>query len=120
MMTLLSRGLRMSRLRSPKSFLVNSASRDVSAMKFSSSEDKERPIIGAFPEEPSCSKTGEQGRREEISDGDPGGGGDLDGVDRRVLVSLGEGFPSGDGERSRLMSLWSSIDGEHRAREGEP
>jgi hypothetical protein len=35
------------------------------------------------------------------------------------LASLGEGFPSGEEELSRLMPLWSSIDGE-RAREGEP
>jgi hypothetical protein len=66
----------MSRLRSPKSFLVNCVPRDVSAMKFSSSEDKEISIIGAFPKEPPCSNTGEQGRREEISDGDLGGDGD--------------------------------------------
>jgi hypothetical protein len=109
----------MSRLRSPKSFLANSASQEVSAMKFSSSEDKERSITGSFPEELLCSKTGEQGQREEISDGDPGGGGDPDDVDRGVLTWLGEGFSSGEGERSRLMSLWSSIDGEQRTREGE-
>jgi hypothetical protein len=89
-------------------------------MKFSSSEDKERSITGAFPEELPCSKTGEQGRQEEVSDGDPGGGGDPDGTGDGVLASLGEGFPSGEGERSRLMPLWSSIDGEQRAREGEP
>jgi hypothetical protein len=35
-------------------------------------------------------------------------------------VSLGEGLPSVEGERSRLMPLWSSIDGEQRAREGKP
>jgi hypothetical protein len=89
-------------------------------MKFSSSEDKERSIIGAFPEEPSCSNTGEQGWCEEISDGDPGGGGDPDGADGGAFASLGEGLPSREGERSRLMPLWSSIDGEKRAREGEP
>ena len=89
-------------------------------MKFSSSEYKERLIIGAFPEEPPYSKIGEQGRREEIFDGDLGGGGDPDSVDGGVLALLGEGFPSGEGERSRLMPLWSSIDGEQSAREGEP
>jgi hypothetical protein len=62
----------------------------------------------------------EQGRREEISDGDHGGDGDPDGASGVVLPSLGEGLPSGEGERSRLMPLWSSIDGEQRAREGEP
>jgi hypothetical protein len=111
---------RMSWLRSPKSFLVNSVPREVSAMKFSSSEDKERSITRAFPEELPYSKTGEWGRWEEISDGDPGGGGDPDGAGGEVLVSLGEGFPSEEGESSRLMPLWSSIDGEQRAREGEP
>jgi hypothetical protein len=60
MMTLPSPdGPRMSRLRSPKSFLANSASREVSAMKFSSSEDMERSIIEAFLEELPCLKTGE-------------------------------------------------------------
>jgi hypothetical protein len=48
-----------SRLRSPKSFLANSASREVSAMKFSSSEDMERSITEAFLEELPCLKTGE-------------------------------------------------------------
>jgi hypothetical protein len=121
MMTLLSPGgPRMSQLRSSKSFLVNSASREVSAMKFSSSEGKERSITGVFSEELPCSKTGEQGWREEVSDGDPGGGGDPDGTSGGVVASLDEGFPSGEGEHSRLMPLWSSIDGEHRAREGKP
>jgi hypothetical protein len=69
MMTLPSPGgLRMSRLRLPKSFLVNSASREVSAMEFFSSKDKERSITGGFPEELPCSKIGEQGQREEVSD----------------------------------------------------
>jgi hypothetical protein len=89
-------------------------------MKFSSSEDKERSIIGAFPEETPCSNIDEHGRREEISDGDPGGDGDPDGTDGGVLVSLGEGLPFREGERSRLMPLWSFINGEQRAREGEP
>jgi hypothetical protein len=112
MMTLPSLGgPRMSQLWSPKSFLANSASREVSAMKFSSSEYKERSIIGAFPEEPSCSKTSEQGQQEEIFDGDPGGGGDPDGVDGGVLVSLGKGFPSGEGERSCLMPRKEMGDG---------
>jgi hypothetical protein len=64
--------------------------------------------------------TDEQGRREEISDGDPGAGGDSDGTDGGVLASLGEGLPSGEGERSRLIPLWTSIDGEQRARERGP
>jgi hypothetical protein len=36
------------------------------------------------------------------------------------LTSLGEGLPSREGERSYFMPLWSSIDGEQRAREGNP
>jgi hypothetical protein len=63
-------------------------------------------------------KTGEQGQREEISDGDPGGGGDLDGAGGGVLASLGEGFPSMERERSHLMPLWSSIDGEQIGKRG--
>jgi hypothetical protein len=55
------------------------------------------------------SNTSEQGWREEISDGDPGGCGDLDGTDGGVLASLGEGLPSVEGERERLVSLLSSI-----------
>jgi hypothetical protein len=58
-----------------------------------------------------CSNTGEQGWHEEISNGDPSGGGDLDGIDGGVLVSLGDGIPSLEGERERLVSLLSSIVG---------
>jgi hypothetical protein len=71
-------------------------------MRPSSSEDEERSTTGAFPEVPPCSNTDEQGRREEISDGDPGGGGDPDGVDRGVLVSLGDRFPS----LGESVSIW--------------
>jgi hypothetical protein len=79
------------------------------AMKFSSSEDKERSIIITFQEEPPCSNTGEQGRRDEISDRDPGGGGDPDCIDGGILMSLGKGLPFMEGECSRLMPLLSSI-----------
>jgi hypothetical protein len=54
----------------------------------------------SLPGGPSCSNTGEQGWHEEISDGDPDGGGDLDGVSGGVLVSLGDGLPSLEGEPS--------------------
>jgi hypothetical protein len=91
---------RMSRLRSPKSLPVNSSSRETSAMRPSSSKDEERSTTGVFPEGPPCSNTGEQGWHEEISDGDPDGGGDLDGVSGGVLVSLGDGLPSLEGEPS--------------------
>jgi hypothetical protein len=45
------------------------------------------------------------------SDGDPGGGGYPDGAGGGVLTSLGEGFPSAEGERERLVPLLSSIGG---------
>jgi hypothetical protein len=57
-------------------------------------------------------------RRREISDRDPDGGRDPDGAGGGVLASMGVGFPSGEGECSRLLPLWSSIAGEHWAREG--
>jgi hypothetical protein len=104
-------GPRMSRLKSPKSFLVSFTSREVSTMKFSSSEDEERSIIGVFPEALPCSNTGEQGRHDDTSNGDPGGGGDLDGTSGGVLTSPGRGLPSVEGERYRLMHLLSSISG---------
>jgi hypothetical protein len=82
-------------------------------MRSPSSEDEERSITEAFPEgswDP-CSNTGEQRRREEISDGDPGGGGDPDGTGGGVLMSLGDGLPSLKGKRERLMPLLSFIVG---------
>jgi hypothetical protein len=45
-------------------------------MRHSSFEDEERSTTGAFPKEPPYSNTGECGRREETSDGDPSGSGD--------------------------------------------
>jgi hypothetical protein len=47
-------------------------------MRHSSSNDEDRSTTGTFSEGPPCSNTGEQGQREEIFDGDPGGGGDRD------------------------------------------
>jgi hypothetical protein len=58
-----------------------------------------------------CSNTDEQGRREDISDGDLGGSGDPDGVSGGVLASLGEGLPSAEGKHGRLVPLLSSIGG---------
>jgi hypothetical protein len=60
---------------------------------------------------PPCSNTGEQWWLEVISDGDPGGGGDLDGTDGGVLTSLGEELPSAEEERKHLVPLLSSIGG---------
>jgi hypothetical protein len=72
-----------------KKFLASSAPREVSTMKFSSSEDEERSIIGAFLEALPCSNTGEQGQRDETSDRDLGGGEDPNGTGDGVLLSLG-------------------------------
>jgi hypothetical protein len=46
-----------------------------------------------------------------ISDSDPGGGGDPDGISEGVLASLGEGLPSVEGECERLVPLLYSIGG---------
>jgi hypothetical protein len=51
--------------------------------------NEEGSIIGVFPEALPCSKTGEQGRRDETSDGDPGGGGDPDGTGGGVFGIIG-------------------------------
>jgi hypothetical protein len=66
---------------------------------------------------PLYSNTGEQGQREETSKGDLGGGGDPYGTGGGVLVLLGGGLPSTEGECSRLRHLLSSIVGKQRARE---
>jgi hypothetical protein len=95
----------MSRLRSPKSFLANSSSREVSTT------GEEGPLTGVVPEALPCSNIGEQRRRDETSDGDPGGGGDPDGAGGGVFASSGREFPSVEGERSRLTPLLSSIGG---------
>jgi hypothetical protein len=42
---------------------------------------------------------------------DPGGDGDPDGADGGFLMSLGDGIPSLEGERERLVPLLSSIVG---------
>jgi hypothetical protein len=62
-------------------------------------------------EGPAYSNNGEHGRWEETFDGDPGGGGDPDGTGGGVLVSLGAGLPSIEGERERLVPPLSSIEG---------
>jgi hypothetical protein len=85
-------------------------------MVSSTSEDEDRSITGAFPEGPPYSSTSERWRREETSDENLGGGGDLDGADDGVLASLGDGLPSIEGEWAHLVPLLSSIVGEQRAR----
>jgi hypothetical protein len=89
-------------------------------MRHSSSEDEDRSTTGTFSEGPSCSNTGDQGQREEISDGDSGGGGDLDNASGGVEPPLDEEEPSLDGERERLVALLSSIVVKRRGREEKP
>jgi hypothetical protein len=95
----------MSRLRSPKSFLVNYSSREVSTTS------EEGPLTGVAPEALPCSNTDEQWRRDETSDGDPGGGRDPDGTGVGVFASSGRGLSSAEGERSCLTPFLSSIGG---------
>jgi hypothetical protein len=95
----------MSRLRSQKSFPVNSSLREVSTTS------EEGPLTGVIPEALPYSNTGEQRRCDETSDGDPGGGGDPDGVGGGVFALSDRGFPSAEGERSCLMPFLSSIGG---------
>jgi hypothetical protein len=88
-------------------------------MRSSSSKDEDRSITGAFLKPPYLN-TSEQGRREEISDGDPGGDGDPDGTDGGVFASLGERLPSIEGECERLVRLLSFIGGYQKVREKNP
>jgi hypothetical protein len=71
--------------------------------------NEEGSIIGVFPKALPCSNTDEQGRRDETTNGDPGGGGDPDGVGGGVSASSSKGLSSTEGERSLLMHLLSSI-----------
>jgi hypothetical protein len=103
-----------------KIFWANSKSQEVSAMKFSSSEDEDKSITGDFLEGPPFSNTGERGQREKISDGDSDDDGDLDGVGGGVLASLGEGPPSAEAEHEHLVPLLSPIAGELRTIEENP
>jgi hypothetical protein len=59
-------------------------------MRHSSSEDEDRYTTGTFSEGPPCSSISEQGRREKISNGDPGGGRDLEITDGGVGSPLDE------------------------------
>jgi hypothetical protein len=85
-----------------------------------SSEDEDRSTTRTFSKGPSCSNTDEQGRREEISDEDPSGGGDPDNTGGGVEPPLGDEEPSLEGERERLVSLLSSIVAKRRGREENP
>jgi hypothetical protein len=89
-------------------------------MIFSSSEEEERSTTGIFLEGPPCSKTGEQWRCEETSDGDPGGSEDPDGADGSVNTLLDDEEPSLEGERGHLLPPLSSIVIKRRRREENP
>jgi hypothetical protein len=109
-------GLRISWLRSPKSFLVNYSSHEVSATESSSSEDKARSTTGIGSEGPPCSHRGKQRRRDEVAGGNCVGGGDPEQDGGGVEALLGEEDPSSEGERGRLRFFLSSIDLKRRAR----
>jgi hypothetical protein len=100
--------------------MANSSSHEVSGIIPSSSNDEDRSTIGIFSEGPPYSNTGEQGRREEISDGDPNGNEDPDGTDSGVEPPLGDEEPSLEGERERLVPILSSIVVKRRRREENP
>jgi hypothetical protein len=109
-------GPRMSRLRSPKSFLANSSSREVSATESFSPEDEARSTIGTGSEGPPCSHGGKQRRRDEVSGEDCVGEGDPERDEGGVEALLGEEDPSSEGEQRRLRFFLSSIDLKRRAR----
>jgi hypothetical protein len=111
MMNLLSPGgPRTSQLRLPKGLLVNALSRETSAMRSPSLEDEERSTTEALMEDHPCSHTGEWGQCEKTSGGDISGGGDPDGAGGGVLAPSGDGLPTLERERARLMPLLSYID----------
>jgi hypothetical protein len=90
----------------------------VSAKTFSSSE--ERSTTGTFSEGLPYSKPGEWRQSEEISNGDPSGGGDPDGADSEVEALLGDEDPSLEGGWGRLVPLLSSIMVKRRRKEKNP
>jgi hypothetical protein len=113
-------GPRRSRLSSPKRHWVNSKSRAVSWMGSSSSEGEYRSTAEAFLEGPPYLNTGERGRWEDTSAGDPGGDGVSDDAGGGLMASLAARLPSAEGECSRLMHLLPSIVEKRRTREENP
>jgi hypothetical protein len=109
-------GSRISRLRSPKSFLANSSSREVSATEPSSLGDKARSTTGTGSEGSPCSHRGKQRRRDEVTGGDCVSGGHPERDGGGVEALLGEEDPSSEGERGRLRFFLFSIDLKRRAR----
>jgi hypothetical protein len=106
----------MSWLRSPKSFLASSSSREVSVKKSSLPEDEARSTIGTGSEGPPCSYGGKQRRYDEVLGGDCIGGGDPDKDGGGVEALLGEEDPSLEGERGHLRFFLSFIDLKRRER----
>jgi hypothetical protein len=113
-------GPRTSQLRSSKSLLVNSSSREVSGIRPPSSKDEDRSTTRTFSKGPPCSNNSEQGQHEKISDGDPGGSRDPKIVDRGVEPPFDEEEPSLEGEREHLVPLLSSVVAKRSGREGKP
>jgi hypothetical protein len=62
-------------------------------------------------EDSPCSNTGERGQHEETFGRDISDDDDPDGAGGRVLALSGDGLPSLEGERVRLVPLLSSIVG---------
>jgi hypothetical protein len=111
-----SGGPRMSRLRSPKSFLASSSSREVSATESSSPEDEARSTTRTGSEGPPCSHRGKQRQRDEVAGGECVGRGDPERDGGGVEALLGEEDPSSEGERGRLRFFLSSIHRKRRVR----
>jgi hypothetical protein len=100
-------GMRSPRLRSLKSCLASSSSREVSGKASSSSED--RSTIGIPSEGPPCSYSVVGGLSKETSSGDTSGGRDPDGEGDGVEASLNEDKEPLMDEHERLVPLLSSI-----------
>jgi hypothetical protein len=86
----------------------------------SSFEDECRSTTVTFSDGPPCSSIGEQGWHEEISDGEPGGGGDPDSVDGGVEPLLDDEEPSLKRQGEHLVPLLSFIMAKRMRREENP
>jgi hypothetical protein len=100
-------GPRSPRLRSSKSFLAHSSSREVLGKASSSSEERSTTEIPSkgLP----CSYTGDGGLRDETSGGESGGSGDLEGEGGGMEAFLGEDKDLLVGEHEHLVPLLSFI-----------
>jgi hypothetical protein len=86
-------------------------------MRHSSFKYEDGSTSGTFLEGPPCSNTGDQGRHEEISEGDPDGNEDPDDAGGGVEPPLSDKEPSLVGEQERLVPLLSSIVAKRRREE---